>query len=233
MVVSLQRERQNFRWNPNSNELDKICTSRQKLQQSLPLCSSGGSNLHRKLPHSALFQILLLPADHVGLEGQDSLLALAQALLERAHGHPWRLGLPLRWGERVLEQKYKSEFVAFAFWFPCVWIFTCCALRLLSSCSSRVLSFISRLSLFSQVDCSWASALWSRSTFSTYALFLLSSSSSWRPRPRAASKASSSRLALVLCSSAVVRNRSSSRSTRSRSKFCSSSETKKKKREHD
>lgn len=51
--------------------------------------------------------------------------------------------------------------------FPQLGFFTCCALKLLSSCSSRVLSFISRLSLFSQVDCSCASALCSLSTFST------------------------------------------------------------------
>ena len=101
---------------------------------------------------------------------------------------------------------------------------TCCALRLLSSCSSLVLSFISRLSLFSHVDCSWARALWSLSTFSTYALFLLSSSSNWRPRARAASSASSSCFALRFCSSTVARKHCSSLSTRSRSKFCSSSE---------
>lgn len=62
----------------------------------LPLRRSSGGHLHCKLSHGALFQVLLLPANHVGLEGQDPLLTLPQALLERAHRDTWRLGLPLR-----------------------------------------------------------------------------------------------------------------------------------------
>lgn len=64
--------------------------------RSLPLRRSGGGHLHCKLSHGALFQVLLLPANHVGLEGKDSLLALPQALLERTHGDAWRLRLPLQ-----------------------------------------------------------------------------------------------------------------------------------------
>ena len=42
-----------------------------------------------------LLQVLLLPADRVGLQGQHTLLALPQPLVQRSHRHTGGLGLPL------------------------------------------------------------------------------------------------------------------------------------------
>lgn len=46
----------------------------------VPLSGDGGSGVQGKLPHHALFQVLLLPLGHVGLQSQDPLLLLPQVL---------------------------------------------------------------------------------------------------------------------------------------------------------
>lgn len=102
---------------------------------------------------------------------------------------------------------------------------TCCALRLFSSCSSRVRSRSSSASLFSHAAWSWASALWSRSTFSTYALFLCSSSSSCRLRACTETRPCSSSSFLRWHSSPETRRCWICLSRRSRSRCCSSSKT--------
>lgn len=110
--------------------------------------------------------------------------------------------------------------------------FTCCARRLFSSCSSRVRSFISKASLFSHAAWSWAKALCSLSTFSTYALFLRSSSSSCLFRVWADTKACSSTSRRRHHSSPEALRHCSSRSSCSRSRWCSSSKHKQKEREY-
>lgn len=112
------------------------------------------------------------------------------------------------------------------------WGFTCCALRLFSSCSSRVRSFISRASLFSHAAWSWAKALCSLSTFSTYALFLRSSSSSCLFRVWADTKACSSTSRRRHHSSPEALRHCNSRSSCSRSRWRSSSKHTKRDREY-
>lgn len=100
---------------------------------------------------------------------------------------------------------------------------TCCALRLFSSCSNLVRSRSSSSSRFSQAACSWASALCSLSTFFTYALFLWSSSSSWRLRVCAEARACSISSRFRWHSSLDTRRCWICFSRHSRSRCCSSS----------
>lgn len=53
----------------------------------LPLSCSGGSGIHRELPHGFLLQVFLLPAHLVSFQGQNALFFLSQMFLQCGHTH--------------------------------------------------------------------------------------------------------------------------------------------------
>ncbi len=142
-----------------------------------PLSCSSSSGIHGKLTHHALFKMLLLPAGYVSLQGQNLLLSLPQLLMQRwdVKVRVWSstcllgLRLPLKKKIKVYLSRSKYDFLISLVHnrLSLLIFFTCCALRLLSSCSSLVLNLNSSASLFSHAACNCARALCILSTFST------------------------------------------------------------------